>query len=62
MCANCKALDCDCNGGSACDTANPCHRARGVLDSGRRGDGCIVRLVAIVDPTGGYRIETGLDD
>lgn len=23
------------------------------------GDGCIVRLVAIVDPTGSYRIETG---
>jgi len=23
------------------------------------GDGCIVRLVAMVDPTGGYRIETG---
>ncbi|MFE9399311.1 cyclase family protein [Streptomyces flavidovirens] len=23
------------------------------------GDGCIVRLVAIVDPTGAYRIETG---
>ena len=23
------------------------------------GDGCIVRLVAIVDPTGDYRIETG---
>ncbi len=24
-----------------------------------KGDGCIVRLVAIVDPTGEYRIETG---
>ena len=24
-----------------------------------RGDGCIIRLVAIVDPTGQYRIETG---
>ena len=24
-----------------------------------KGDGCIVRLVAIVDPTGKYRIETG---
>ena len=24
-----------------------------------RGDGCIVRLVAIVDPTGKYRIERG---
>jgi kynurenine formamidase len=24
-----------------------------------RGDGCIVRLVAITDPTGGYRIERG---
>jgi kynurenine formamidase len=23
------------------------------------GDGCIVRLVAMLDPTGGYRIETG---
>jgi kynurenine formamidase len=23
------------------------------------GDGCIVRLAAIVDPTGSYRIETG---
>ena len=25
----------------------------------RGGDGCIVRLVAITDPTGTYRIETG---
>ena len=24
-----------------------------------RGDGCIVRLVAIVDPKGSYRIEKG---
>jgi len=24
-----------------------------------RGDGCIIRLVAIVDPTGAYRIEKG---
>ena len=24
-----------------------------------KGDGCIVRLVAILDPTGKYRIETG---
>jgi len=24
-----------------------------------RGDGCIIRLVAIIDPTGGYRIERG---
>jgi kynurenine formamidase len=24
-----------------------------------RGDGCIVRLVAIVDPSGKYRIERG---
>lgn len=23
------------------------------------GDGCTVRLVAIVDPTGSYRLETG---
>jgi kynurenine formamidase len=27
-----------------------------------RGDGCIVRLVAILDPTGDYRIETGNGD
>jgi len=27
-----------------------------------KGDGCIVRLVAIVDPTGEYRIETGEAD
>lgn len=27
-----------------------------------KGDGCIVRLVAIVDPTGEYRIETGGSD
>ena len=27
-----------------------------------QGDGCIVRLVAIVDPTGEYRIETGDGD
>jgi kynurenine formamidase len=27
-----------------------------------RGDGCIVRLVAIVDPSGEYRIETGSAD
>jgi kynurenine formamidase len=27
-----------------------------------KGDGCIVRLVAIVDPTGEYRIETGKDE
>ena len=26
-----------------------------------KGDGCIVRLVAILDPTGEYRIETGDD-
>jgi kynurenine formamidase len=26
-----------------------------------KGDGCIVRLVAILDPTGEYRIETGED-
>ena len=25
------------------------------------GDGCIVRLVAMLDPTGAYRIETGRD-
>lgn len=25
----------------------------------KKGDGCIVRLVAITDPTGEYRIETG---
>jgi kynurenine formamidase len=25
----------------------------------KKGDGCIVRLVAIVDPNGQYRIETG---
>jgi kynurenine formamidase len=25
----------------------------------KKGDGCIVRLVAIVDPTGAFRIETG---
>lgn len=25
----------------------------------KEGDGCIVRLVAITDPSGGYRIETG---
>jgi kynurenine formamidase len=24
-----------------------------------KGDGCIVRLVAIVDPSGEYRLETG---
>jgi len=24
-----------------------------------RGDGCIIRLVAIVDPKGAYRIEKG---
>lgn len=27
----------------------------------KKGDGCIVRLVAIVDPTGNFRIETGAD-
>jgi kynurenine formamidase len=27
-----------------------------------KGDGCIVRLVAIIDPTGEYRIETGVAD
>ena len=27
-----------------------------------QGDGCIVRLVAILDPTGEYRIETGTGD
>jgi kynurenine formamidase len=27
-----------------------------------KGDGCIVRLVAIVDPSGEYRIETGSSD
>jgi kynurenine formamidase len=27
-----------------------------------KGDGCIVRLVAILDPTGEYRIETGSGD
>jgi kynurenine formamidase len=27
-----------------------------------KGDGCIVRLVAILDPTGEYRIETGEND
>ena len=27
-----------------------------------KGDGCIVRLVAIVDPTGEYRLETGSTD
>lgn len=27
-----------------------------------KGDGCIVRLVAIVDPSGDYRIETGRGD
>jgi kynurenine formamidase len=27
----------------------------------REGDGCIVRLVAMLDPTGEYRIETGND-
>jgi kynurenine formamidase len=25
----------------------------------KKGDGCIVRLVAIIDPTGAFRIETG---
>jgi kynurenine formamidase len=25
----------------------------------KKGDGCIVRLVAILDPSGQYRIETG---
>ena len=25
----------------------------------KKGDGCIVRLVAITDPTGKFRIETG---
>ena len=24
-----------------------------------RGDGCIIRLVAMLDPSGSYRIETG---
>jgi len=24
-----------------------------------KGDGCIVRLVAMIDPSGKYRIETG---
>ena len=28
----------------------------------KKGDGCIVRLVAITDPTGKFRIETGRDD
>ena len=28
----------------------------------KKGDGCIVRLVAIVDPTGSFRIETGDSD
>ena len=28
----------------------------------KKGDGCIVRLVAIVDPTGNFRIETGKSD
>jgi kynurenine formamidase len=27
-----------------------------------KGDGCIVRLVAIVDPSGEYRLETGSAD
>jgi len=25
----------------------------------KKGDGCIVRLVAMIDPSGDYRIETG---
>ena len=28
----------------------------------KKGDGCIVRLVAIVDPSGSFRIETGKSD
>jgi kynurenine formamidase len=28
----------------------------------KKGDGCIVRLVAIIDPTGKFRIETGRDE
>jgi len=28
----------------------------------KKGDGCIVRLVAIIDPTGSFRIETGGGD
>jgi kynurenine formamidase len=27
-----------------------------------KGDGCIVRLVAIIDPSGEYRLETGNGD